>query len=135
MISADENHTKTQLIEQIINLNSTVTILKTELDQLKRLIYGSRSERFVSEVNPEQTTLALNISTIEVKPAEKQTIIYEREKKSTTLSIHTGRNPLPAHLPRVEIIIEPQGDVSQLRRIGKEITEQLEFEPGKFFVK
>lgn len=135
MISACENHTKKQLIEQIINLNSTVTILKAELDQLKRLIYGSRSERFAPDVNPEQTTLALNISTIEMKPAEKQTITYERDKKSPSLSIHTGRNPLPAHLPRVEILLEPQGDVSQLKRIGKEITEQLEFEPGKFFVK
>jgi len=135
VIAAYENHTKTQLIEQIHTLNFTITSLKTELDQLRRLIYGSRSERFVPEVNPEQTTLALEIATLEAKPVEKQIITYERKTNSSSQSVHTGRNPLPAHLPRVEIIIEPTEDVSGMKKIGKEITEQLEFDPGKFFVK
>jgi transposase len=129
------NLSKEDLIEEVVNLKSTITLLKTELDQIKRLIYGSRSERFQPEVNPEQTALALDIITIEPKPKEKETITYEREKKSSSQTIHTGRNPLPAHLPRVEIIIEPSEDVSGMKKIGKEITEQLEFDPGKFFVK
>ena len=55
MIEGAENYTRTQFIEQIIRLNSTneyltsqlaekdaaIVMLKAELDQIKRLIYGS----------------------------------------------------------------------------------------------
>ena len=96
---------------------------------------AARSERFAPQVNPEQTTLALNIAVIEPTPAQGQTITYERKKSSSTHTVHTGRNPLPAHLPRVEILLEPTQDVSGLKLIGKEITEQLECDPVRFFVK
>ena len=134
MIETYLNFSKEQLVEENINLKSINTFLKTELDQLKRLIYGSRSERFQPAVNPEQTALALDIITIQPTPAEKETITYERTKSTSSQTVHTGRNPLPAHLPRVEIILEPKQDVSGMKQIGKEITEQLEFEPGTFFV-
>ena len=135
MIDTYINFSKEQLIDEVVNLKSINTLLRTELDQIKRLIYGSRSERFQPAINPEQTALALDIITIQPKPAEKETITYQREKNSSSQTIHSGRNPLPAHLPRIETIIEPSEDVSGMKQIGKEITEQLEFEPGKFFVK
>lgn len=44
--------------------------------------------------------------------------------------------PLPASLLRQQIIIEPPGiDTSKLKKIGDEITEELEYTPGKLFVK
>lgn len=142
VIEGYENYNRTQFIEHIIHLQSEhaelnfkYLRLQTELDQIRRLIYGSRSERFAPPVNPEQTTLALNVATIEPTGAETQTITYERKKSSSSQTVHAGRNPLPAHLPRVEIILEPTEDVSGMKQIGKEITEQLEFDPGKFFVK
>jgi len=149
VIEAAANDERTRLVEQIINQKSTIDfltsqltekdaallMLKSELDQLKRLIYGSRSERFIPEVNPEQTTLALDVSLVEEKPGETQKITYERKKKSPTQTVHAGRNPLPSHLPRVEVMLEPKEDISGLKLIGKEITEQLEWDPGKFFVK
>jgi transposase len=42
---------------------------------------------------------------------------------------------LPAHLPVEEIEIHPDGDLSQMVCIGKEITEELECEPAKFYIK
>ncbi|MBK8416939.1 MAG: IS66 family transposase [Bacteroidetes bacterium] len=65
---------------------------------------------------------------------QKETITYTREKKSAT-SKHKGRMPLPDHLERVDIIIPPSEDTTGLVKIGEEITEQLEHEPGKLFVK
>ena len=130
-----QNLSKEQLIDEVVNLKSTITLLKSELDQIKRLIYGSRSERFHPESNPEQTALALDIITIPSTPTRKETITYQREKSSASQTIHSGRNPLPAHLPRIEIILEPKEDVQGMKIIGKEITEQLEYDPGKFFVK
>lgn len=42
---------------------------------------------------------------------------------------------LPADLPREQVILEPQQDVSGLKKIGEEITEELERIPGKLFVR
>jgi len=42
---------------------------------------------------------------------------------------------LPADLPREEVILEPDQDVTGLAVIGKEITEELERVPGKLFVR
>jgi transposase len=41
---------------------------------------------------------------------------------------------LPDHLERKEIILEPAGLTQGCRRLGEEITEELEYEPGKLFV-
>ena len=42
--------------------------------------------------------------------------------------------PLPEHLPRKEHIIEPEGDLTGFKKIGEEVTEELEYEPCKLFV-
>src|SRR5207253_10121830 len=45
-----------------------------------------------------------------------------------------GRTKLPEQLERREIIIEPTEDVSLCKKIGEEVTEELEYEPGKLYV-
>lgn len=130
-----ENYSTVDFLNLLQEKDFLIQKLQTELDQIKRLIYGSRSERFQPLINPEQTALALDIVNIQPKQSEKETITYQREKSSSSQTIHTGRNPLPSHLPRIEIILEPLEDVSGMKQIGKEITEQLEFDPGRFFVK
>ena len=42
---------------------------------------------------------------------------------------------LPASLPREVVVIEPAEDVSGCKTIGDEITEELEYTPGHFFVR
>ena len=113
--------------------------LRHELDQLKRLIFGSRNERFLSVTSPGQ--LALDIaspsSSSLVTPPVMETIEYNRKKvsPSKTEKVQTGRMPLPASLPREQIIIEPTEDVTGWKKIGQEITEELERIPGKLFVR
>jgi transposase len=111
--------------------------LQLELNDLKRMIFGSKHERFVPTANsPAQTTLDLpveQVATCSVIDAKK--ITYTR----TTTEVaqkneHTGRMKLPDHLPRRELVIEPEEDVSGLKKIGAEITEELEYEPGAFYV-
>jgi len=111
-----------------------ITKLQQQLEKLLRAFYGSSSERFISKDNPQQTNLLLDVETLADVAVEKQTITYERRNKSSP-SNHKGRLPLPDHLPRVEIIIQPQQDITGLVKIGEDITEQLEHEPGKLFVK
>jgi len=48
---------------------------------------------------------------------------------------HNGRNPLPSHIRREEIILEPTHDVTGLTPVGQEITEVLEYKTGELFIK
>ena len=73
---------------------------------------------------------------VEEQPApqkEKEVITYVREKNNR--ENHPGRLPLPDHLPVEEIIIEPKEDTSNMKCIGKEVTDQLELIPAKLFIK
>jgi transposase len=138
METAWETLSKEQLIEQNKGLTQQVSQLKTELEkfkfelaQIKRLIYGSKSERFVPAQPSEQLSLALGVEELPIEPVIEK-ITYSRQKN--TRQEKPVRQPLPAHLPRKEIIIEPEGDLSGMRKIGEEITEELEYEPGRLYV-
>ena len=110
--------------------------LRHELDQLKRMVFGSKHERFLPEVPPEQLALELDIAVKKAEPAVIETISYTRNKpSSSTTKVHTGRMALPASLPREQVIIEPTEDVTGLTKIGEEITEELEVSEMKFFVR
>ena len=108
--------------------------LEHELDQLKRLIFGSRHERFVPSVPQEQLHLGLITEPKPSPPPLVQRIEYTRTPKETTEKIPV-RMKLPPSLPRERVILEPQEDTSGMRKIGEEITEELERIPGKLFVR
>ena len=116
----------------------TIAALKLELNQLKRIIYGSKHERFIpSNNNPSQLSLdiqAQEIAQCNISAAKKIEYIRTNVEITPNKKDHPGRMKLPDHLERREIIIEPLEDVSTLKKIGDEITEELEYDPGKLFV-
>jgi transposase len=104
--------------------------LKQELAELRRLIFGKKSERFVPAENPEQQSLFGQ----EVSVADKEEV-ETSERKATQVKKKPIRQELPAHLPRVERTLEPEGvDLSIARKMGEEITEFLNYHPSKIFV-
>src|SRR5690625_3658400 len=60
-------------------------------------------------------------------------ISYVRHRKSAPN--HKGRLPLPDHLPVEELEIHPEGDLSEMVCIGKQVTDELELEPARFYIK
>ena len=108
-------------------LRSRVEQLEHERNQLKKLIFGSKSERFVPEEQPEQLTLFEEAPAIEI-PREEQVAAHSRKRKKPV------RKPLPEHLPREVIVIEPEMDRSTLKKIGEEISETLDYRPAKLIV-
>jgi len=128
--------TQTNYKEKYEVLFIEYSTLRHELDQLKRLVFGSRHERFVPTTPQEQLALGLTVEAKQVDPVVSvQTIEYTRTKKEATENVQTGRMKLPANLPREQVILEPTEDVSGMKKIGEEITEELERIPGKLFVK
>ena len=133
MIETQQNPEVAALLEIIQQKDLQIQKLQNQLEQLLRTVYGKKSERFAPTL-PGQGSFALDIPVLETPEVKTETITYEREKPSGK-SNHKGRLPLPDHLQRVDIDIEPKEDVTGLGKIGEEITEQLECEPGKLFVK
>lgn len=111
-----------------------ILLLTEELNRLKRLIAGSKRERFAPIENGSQIALGL-IPEADESPGVIQTeeVTYTRHKPKPKHTPH-GRNPLPSHLPRKEIIIEPEQDTTGMNRIGEEVTEELEYKPGTLYV-
>jgi transposase len=113
--------------------------LKNELLILRRQLFGHKSERYIKE-DPAQ--LKLDFGGEEVLPEEekarleslKETITYERKRKKANPE-HPVRQPLPAELERKVEIIEPNPIPEGSKCIGEEVTELLEFSPGRFYVR
>jgi transposase len=113
-----------------------ITHLQFELLQLKKLIYGSKSERF----DKDQASAAMP-TLFEVPPMAEEVVVstqqvsYERKQKEARPH-HPGRNPFPEHLRREVTILEPSGvDLSTCVRTGEDATEVLAYTPPELYVK
>jgi len=110
-------------------------LLKDELAELKRLIFGSKRERFVPvQKDDAQLSLDLEIENADkMQSVLKQTVSYQRAVKQA------GKKPVrqsfPDHLPGIDVVLEPEEDVSTMRKIGEVVTEELDLEPARLFVR
>ena len=120
-----------QSAKTIRQMEQEAEYLRFQLDQLKRMHFGSKRERFEGDLN--QTKIEFDEYATEAEKQDdipvKQTITYQRTKSTN----HTGRNRIGEHLPVIEHVIEPDQDITGMKRIGEERTEILEFVPEKFF--
>lgn len=129
-----------ELLAQNAALQLEVFQLKEKLSLFERLLFGQKRERFVPG-DDRQLELGLNVEKQEppfrqaqdTAQSQAEEIHYTRRKRSQ-VQTPALRQPLPSHLPRKEIVIEPPEDVSGMKKIGEEISEELEYEPGKFYV-
>lgn len=122
-----------KLLQEVTGLKEELDYLKAQLEQYKRMQFGQKRERF--EGDSSQLPLpfaAAQEQVLEQQEELTQKIEYVRKKQ---VSSHKGRVSLPSHLPVEEIEIYPPGDLTQMVCIGKEITEELECIPEKFYIK
>jgi transposase len=134
MAIAEENTDYKTLYE---DLQIKQQALLHEIAQLKKIIFGSKHERFIpSANNPSQLALDIQATqTAQCNIAEAKKISYTKiTTQQTQNKEHPGRMKLPEHLERRETIIEPAEDITHCKKIGEEITEELEYEPGKLYV-
>ncbi|HVT30416.1 MAG TPA: IS66 family transposase [Lacipirellulaceae bacterium] len=112
---------------------------KAAIEAILRRFYGPKNERF----NPLQ--MLLFRQQVDELPLDEPSIVEESGQELTTRRIvkkhKHGRNPLPDHLPRIEIehdlpdAEKPCPCCGELRvRIGAETSEQLEYHPASFTV-
>lgn len=123
MSESSSHITKEELVAENLRL-------KAELAELKRLIFGRKSERFV----PDQAAAVAGQLNLFVQHdyegAEEKTVLQAVEAHSRKKA-RPKRLKLPDDLPVVEVRIEPHPDeVEGWVKIGEEITEELDYVPG-----
>jgi transposase len=119
-------------------LKASVTLLKHELDQLKKMIFGSRQERFIDDnANTSQLTLLMQAEEVQASPVTgAQKITYTRSNTTTAKpAAQPVRMKLPDHLERQVVELEPLDKTDGAKKIGEEVTEELDYIPGHFFVR
>jgi transposase len=116
--------------QTIKSLHQELEQLQHKLDKLLHPLYGTKSEK-------------KSTSPTDSSPPVVNRVVPAQEKKETnsnTLNLD-GRRPLPSDLPRVRV----EHDVPEnkrncpccplkMQRMGKVITEQLEYKPGELYV-
>ena len=94
-----------------------------------------RAHRFgASSETAEQLQLALETSEIAAAAMTARLRLPDIEEKD-----RPKRRPIPDHVPRMEVELSPAADAcadcgGRLRRIGEDVTEELEYVPGRFIV-
>lgn len=139
-LSADQlREMAARLITQLRHQGALLEKLTHENALLKRMKFAAQSERF----NPEQKSLLED--EIEADLAAVASEIGALQQESGTPNLQEKKQPkrlpLPAHLPRRDIHHEPEsttcrtpGCGCQLKRIGEDVAEKLDYVPGVFSV-
>lgn len=117
-----ENKTREELALEIVRLRHQVS-------DLSRMLFGQSSERFEGG-NQEGSN-----KRIEGGRGQKAHAKTRKSEPAKPVKVHPGRAPLPESLERREVIIEPEEHVEGMKCIGEEVTEELVYEPGYFWVR
>jgi transposase len=105
------------------------------IEKLRHQLAGHRAHRFgASSETAEQLQLALETSEIAAAAMTARLRLRDTEEKD-----RPKRRPIPDHVPRMEVELTPAADAcaecgGKLRRIGEDVTEELEYVPGRFVV-
>lgn len=119
-----------QAQEQFQALSEQTSRFKEELAELKRLIFGRKSERFVAEQVPNEQ---LNLFVQHDHEGAEEKTVQQAVKAHSRRKARPKRMKLPDDLPVVEIRIEPHPDeIKGWVEIGEEITEELDYVPARF---
>ena len=113
-----------------------INLLRLQILELQKFIFSGKQEKFKLTPNNEQQTALFENDQIAEVVVENTRAVKGYDVKQTVIRVnHPGRNPLPAHLRREEIILAPAEDVTGLKPVSQEITEILEYQEGELYVK
>ena len=130
-------HDLERLLASNVALRAENANLRAIVATLKRALYGARSEKQAEPAS--QLPLGLDdLSALVVEPAKLPTPANSNRPPRPKATRNIGG--LPAHLPRIEIIIEPPSKAcpcfeGKLHQIGEDVSEMLDVVPAILRVK
>ena len=105
------------------------------IEKLRHQLAGHRAHRFgASSETSEQLQLVLEMSEIAIAAMTAGLRLPEEPPADKP-----KRKPIPDHIPRMEVELAPGNTEcaqcgGKLRRLGEDVTEELEYVPGRFIV-
>lgn len=128
--------------DQEIHFKQTkIDLLTHEMARYKRLQFAAKSEKLHADqrslldetMDADLAALEAELKALIPEPAPEQEDGQDKAPKAKP-----RRAPLPANLPRVDITHEPEntqcGCGCQMKRIGEDVSEKLDYTPGTFTV-
>jgi transposase len=113
---------------------ATIARLQAQLAKLRRMHFGRSSERLSAAI----AQLELALEDLEEQEAAKPVKAAPAEPAADADALKPARRPLPGHLPR-EVVTHLTACAcprcgSELRRLGEDVTEVLDYRPASFRV-
>lgn len=125
----------TQQLEQALQLNAALQrenrLLREKVNLLLRRVFGASSE----QMDLAQLQLLLSGSEL-VEPVVQPTTEVPQPKSPVQAPRKAKLPRLPDNLPVVEEVIDPEpvkAAPEHFRQIGQEVSEQLDYEPARYF--
>jgi transposase len=118
-----------ELLQAVNELRAENALLRQKIDLLVKRVFGSSSE----QLDKNQLELLLGLPPTSA-PAVGAAPVKEAAARKEKVAVRQDR--LPENLPVVEEVIDPEpvkAQPGQWRCIGQEVSEQLDYEPGRFF--
>jgi transposase len=121
-----------ELMQQNETLRRENTLLRQKIDLLVKRVFGSSSE----QLDPAQMHLLLQGQESIPPQADVPPAALQKAKASPRdIKVALRKDRVPENLPVVEEVIDPDAVKAQpeaWRCIGQEVSEQLDYEPGRF---
>jgi transposase len=129
-----QHHQLLETQQRLASRESEVAHLKLLIVKLQRMQFGRRSEKVQRQIEQ----LELRLEELEANKTAESTS-PESRAVAPTFGTKPRRGPLPDHLPREVRRREPKETVcpgcgGELRKIGEDVSEMLEYVPEKFKV-
>lgn len=128
---AEPNSQLEQALQLIAALQQENKLLREKINLLLRRVFGSSSEKL------DAAQLQLLLSGVELLEAVAEQKSEAPKPKPQAPAPRKPKTPrLPETLPVVEEIVDPEpvkAAPDQFRQIGQEVSEQLDFEPARYF--
>ena len=133
---ADSQTELTQLRERVVTLEAALAdsqkenaLLRQKIDALVARVFGASSE----SIDPAQLELLLQLPASTTTPETE--LVTTKPMVTTARARRERTTRLPENLPVIEQVLDPepvQAQPDQWRCIGEEVSEQLDYEPGRF---
>jgi len=121
-----------QCQEALVSARRENTLLRQKLDALARRFFGVSTEA----LNPAQLQLLLQLPELAAVTNPPALPVPSVAEKTPPKVARAPRAPrLPENLPVIEEVIDPEpvlAQPEQWRCMGQEVSEQLDYEPGRF---
>jgi len=131
METADLVQENETLKQRVSALEAELKFWRLKVDALSRRIYGCSSEK----ISEQQLQLLMAGLMAAPMPGPPPPELWSKPASAKAAKIKPVRHGLPKHLEREDIVLEPEevkADPNLWKRIGEEVTEELDYLPARF---